>query len=105
MGGVSAITTSCGFLALFQEKLAQEVNIPIFTSSLIMLPMIRRMINKSKKILVLTANSDTLTSAHFSSVGVSLEDFNLEILGTQNKKTFTEMRRKAPCFSYGDIRR
>lgn len=87
--GVKAITTSCGFLALFQNELAQNLNIPIFTSSLILLPIIRRMINARKKILVLTANSQTLTPRHFLSAGVEIENFNLEIIGTQNKKTFT----------------
>ena len=87
--GVKAITTSCGFLALFQETLTKEVNVPIFTSSLIMLPLIRRMINPNKKILVMTANSETLSNQHFLSAGVKKENFNLEILGTQHKKTFT----------------
>ena len=87
--GVKAITTSCGFLALFQDKLANEIDVPIFTSSLIMLPMIRRMINRNKKILVLTANSDTLSERHFLSIGVAKENLNLKILGTQHKKTFT----------------
>ncbi len=30
--GVRAITTSCGFNAIFQEALANAVNIPVFTS-------------------------------------------------------------------------
>ncbi len=88
-GGVRLITTSCGFLSLFQDQLSREVDVPIFTSSLIMLPMIRRMINPEKKILVLTANSETLSPEHFAAVGVSPKNFNLEICGTQHKKTFT----------------
>ena len=32
--GVRAITTSCGFNAIFQEALANAVDIPVFTSSL-----------------------------------------------------------------------
>ena len=87
--GVKAITTSCGFLALFQNELAKNLSVPIFTSTLILLPMIRRMINPAKKILVLTANSQTLSPKHFLSVGVTADNFNLEIIGTQNKKTFT----------------
>lgn len=33
--GVSAITTSCGFLAMFQQELAARVKIPVFASSLL----------------------------------------------------------------------
>src|SRR5690242_5868536 len=33
-GGVRAITTNCGFLAMFQRELAAAVRVPVFTSSL-----------------------------------------------------------------------
>jgi hypothetical protein len=32
--GCRAVTTSCGFLALFQEEMAASVDVPVFTSSL-----------------------------------------------------------------------
>ena len=86
--GVKAITTSCGFLALFQKELAEAVSIPVFTSALIMLPMISHMIG-NKKILVLTANSDTLTKRHIESVCGNIGNINMDIIGTQNKPTFT----------------
>ena len=44
--GVSAITTSCGFLAIFQDYLADAVDIPVFTSSLIQVPLVYRMLKK-----------------------------------------------------------
>ncbi len=87
--GVSAITTSCGFLALFQKELANELNVPVFTSSLLMLPMISHMIGNNKKVLVLTANSDTLTKKHLASVCGNLDGVHYDIVGTQRKKTFT----------------
>jgi len=39
--GVKAITTSCGFLAAFQGELADAVKIPVFTSALILAPLVR----------------------------------------------------------------
>ena len=33
--GIEAITTSCGFNSIFQRELADSINIPVFTSSLI----------------------------------------------------------------------
>ena len=86
--GVKAITTSCGFLALFQKELSEEVSIPVFTSALIMLPMISRMIG-NRKVLVLTANSDTLTKKHIESVCGSIDNINMDVVGTQPKPTFT----------------
>ena len=88
--GVSAITTSCGFLALFQEELAMAVSVPVFTSALIMLPMISRMIGKNKKVLILTANSNTLTLNHLEAVCGEVKDIPMEIYGTQDQKCFTQ---------------
>ncbi|WP_367339786.1 aspartate/glutamate racemase family protein [Aminivibrio sp.] len=71
--GVRAITTSCGFLCWFQEELAAAVDIPVFTSSLLQIPMVWRMLGKKKKIGVLAANSSTLSPDHLAAVGVTSE--------------------------------
>ncbi|MEC4688215.1 MAG: aspartate/glutamate racemase family protein, partial [Nitrospirota bacterium] len=39
--GARAITTSCGFLALFQAELTQALPVPVMTSSLIQVPMVQ----------------------------------------------------------------
>src|SRR4051812_47766036 len=36
--GAEAITTSCGFLSLFQKELAEAVKVPVATSSLMQVP-------------------------------------------------------------------
>lgn len=87
--GVKAITTSCGFLALFQKELTASVSVPVFSSSLIQLPIISRIINPSKKVLILTANSKTLSKKHLESVCGNLDNLNYEIIGTESKTTFT----------------
>ena len=40
-GGAAAITTGCGFLVLFQRELQQAVPVPVWTSSLLLLPELR----------------------------------------------------------------
>src|SRR5881409_2897506 len=42
--GVGAITTSCGFLAKYQQELAAAVRVPVFTSSLLMVPLVHRLL-------------------------------------------------------------
>lgn len=86
--GVRAITTSCGFLAMFQDKLAECLEVPVFTSSLLMLPLLARMYG-SRKILVCTANSRTLTAAHLKPVCGQLDAARYEIVGTEDQPTFT----------------
>jgi hypothetical protein len=39
--GAKAITTSCGFNTIFQRELANAVDVPVFTSSLLQIPIIR----------------------------------------------------------------
>ena len=67
--GVMAITGSCGFLALFQDKLADAVNIPVFTSSLIQIPLVHSMLRKNQLVGILTASKSTLTESHLNAVG------------------------------------
>lgn len=84
--GVSAITTNCGFLALFHEKIAAAVNIPVFTSSLMQIPLVYRMLNPGKVVGVMTVNSTTLTPAHFAAVGA--QDIPKVIYGMQDEEEF-----------------
>ena len=67
--GVRAITGSCGFLALFQKELAAAVNIPVFASSLIQVPIAYHMAGARAPVGVLTADSRALTEHHFTAVG------------------------------------
>ncbi len=87
--GVMAITGSCGFLALFQDELANSVNIPIFTSSLIQIPMIYRMLRRNQKVGILTASKGTLTEAHLKSVGA--ETVPICVAGMDDQKEFCEV--------------
>jgi len=83
--GVRAITTSCGYLALFQEELANEVNVPVFTSSLIQAPMVARMLRKDQKVGLFVADSRTITDEHLRKVGI---DFPVVIKGSENYPAF-----------------
>lgn len=67
--GCKAITTSCGFLAGFQEELANAVSIPVFTSTLSLVPMISPMIGKNKKIAIFTERGEFMTDYLFTKSG------------------------------------
>lgn len=84
--GVRALTTSCGFLAVFQRELAAAVNIPVFSSSLLQIPLIETMLGAQKHIVVVTANSAALSARHFRGAGVAPE--RLRIVGLQDKAAF-----------------
>lgn len=77
--GVEAITTSCGFNAIFQRELADSVNVPVFTSSLMQIPLVQNMIGKQESIGVLTAKRSALSEVHLQSVGITnLDSIHIE---------------------------
>ncbi|MDP1967101.1 MAG: aspartate/glutamate racemase family protein [Reyranella sp.] len=62
--GAVGLSTSCGFLALYQDDLAAVSPVPVATSALLL---IKQM--KEKKVGVITASARNLTPAHFEAVG------------------------------------
>ncbi len=86
--GVKAITTSCGFLAAFQRELADAVNIPVFTSALILAPLVRSMINQNKKIGIFTERAQFMNEGHFNKVGWSCKDIPVVISGMPKGSKF-----------------
>ncbi|MFF5205591.1 aspartate/glutamate racemase family protein [Streptosporangium sp. NPDC000396] len=67
--GVAAITGACGFLVLFQKQLADAVTVPLYTSSLIQLPMVHRMLRSDQKVGLLVAKKSSLTRRHLEAIG------------------------------------
>ena len=68
--GVRAVVMSCGFFSVVQEVLTEEVDIPIFSSPLLLVPLISRMIGKRWKVGILTASKTRLTQEFLEPVGI-----------------------------------
>jgi hypothetical protein len=81
--GLRAITTSCGFNALFQSELADSVRVPVFTSSLMQIPLIQKMLKKVQTIGVITAKKSSLTERHLKNVGID-DEILLHIEGLES---------------------
>ena len=71
--GVRAITTSCGFLAVFQRELAAAVSVPVLSSALLQVPLVARLLRPDQKVGILTEQPH-LTERHFQGVGWSQHD-------------------------------
>jgi aspartate/glutamate racemase len=87
--GVRAITTNCGFLALFQKEMASAVNIPVFTSSLMQVPLAYLMIKPSQKVGIITIHAKSLTQKHLSCVGA--DKIPHVIYGTEGEEEFSRV--------------
>ncbi len=71
--GVRAITTSCGFLAIYQRELAAAVDVPVFASPLLQVPVAAAAIGPRKRVGILTARL-ALTERHFAGARWSSKD-------------------------------
>ncbi len=88
--GAKVITTSCGFNAVFQRELADALEVPVFTSSLLQIPIIRAIFGKQSRILVVTANGPSLTHHHFQGVGVENMD-GICIVGLEENREWRKI--------------
>lgn len=69
--GAKAITTSCGFLAVFQRELAAAVSVPVITSSLLQVPAIEKTLSPEQIVVIVTANSERLSPRHLAGAGIA----------------------------------
>ena len=83
--GIRAVTTSCGFNAIFQRQLADSVDIPVLTSSLLQVPFVHNLIGKEKSIGIITANKSSLTTEHMRACGIT-EDMKTVVFGLEKAK-------------------
>jgi aspartate/glutamate racemase len=87
--GVAAITSGCGFLVLFQQELADAVNVPVFASSLLQLPMVHRMLTPRQKVGLLVARRAALTPRHLAAIGA--ESVPVSVAGLDGSSEFREV--------------
>ncbi len=89
--GCKAITTSCSFLGGFQRALADAVHIPVFTSTLLLAPMIHTMLNRDLKIGILTECTNLMTEDYFNQAGWSAKDIPVCVSGMAPDSAFSQL--------------
>jgi Asp/Glu/hydantoin racemase len=88
--GVGAVTTNCGFLVKYQRELAAAVRVPVFTSSLLLIPLVHRMLPPSQRVGVMTVNASSLAREHLEGAGIG-PDVPLVVVGLETEKEFTHV--------------
>lgn len=86
--GADGITTNCGFLALFQNQLAEAVGVPVASSSLMQVPMVQGLLPPGQRVGVLTISKNSLTAAHLKASGVATDT---PIVGTDDGREFSRV--------------
>lgn len=87
--GVAAITGACGFLVLYQRELAGSVRVPLFTSSLLQVPMVARMLAVGQRVGVLAASEEALSARHLEAAGAG--DVPVCVAGMARHPEFREV--------------
>ena len=70
--GCRAIAAECGYFAYFQKEIAGHVNVPVFMSSLLQVPLAQQLIGPEKVVGILVASQAFLMEAHLSAVGIEI---------------------------------
>lgn len=85
--GVRAVTGDCGFMALHQQRLAADMPVPVFLSSLMQIPFILSVLGGTKKVGVITADSRSLDAGLMAAMGI--DDISRTVIeGLENRKEF-----------------
>jgi aspartate/glutamate racemase len=88
--GVRAVTTNCGFLAKFQSEVAASVSIPVFTSSLMLVPLVHRMLPPGRAVGIMTVDASSLRPEHYTGAGIA-KDILTVVAGMETEKEFTRV--------------
>src|SRR5882672_3873368 len=86
--GADGITTTCGFLSLYQREIAAHVGVPVATSSLMQIPFIERVLPPDKRVGVLTISAASLTEEHLRAAGANPAT---PVVGTDDGSEFTRV--------------
>jgi hypothetical protein len=86
--GADGITTTGGFLAIFQKQLAAHVNVPVASSSLMQIPLVQSLLPPGKRVGVLSVQGDRITQEHWDAVGAP---HDTPVMGTEHGTEFTRV--------------
>ncbi len=88
--GVKAITGDCGFMMAFQKEIAEELNVPVFMSSLIQIPLMAMMLGKDEKIGIICSNEPYLNHDLLTVAGIEQYTEKIHVKGLENEKHFRD---------------
>ncbi len=67
--GAAAIATSCGFLVLYQAALAKALPVPVWSSSLLLVPEVQAALPPGRRVGIVTVDAQALGAAHLVAAG------------------------------------
>ncbi|MGE0652582.1 MAG: aspartate/glutamate racemase family protein, partial [Alphaproteobacteria bacterium] len=85
--GVRAVFGNCGFMILFQERVAAELPVPVFMSSLLQLPLVARGLAREQSVGIISASAASLTKRHMA-IALGGAEVTFHIIGLEDRPAF-----------------
>jgi Asp/Glu/hydantoin racemase len=85
--GVRAIVGACGYFAHYQQRLAAALDVPVFLSSLLQVPVISRALKPSQRVGVICADANFLSRDVLAACGIG-DPSSVVIAGAQDCPEF-----------------
>ena len=86
--GADGLSTTCGFLSLFQEQLTESVGVPVASSSLMQVAMVNALLPPGKRAGIITITKQHLTPEHLAAARVPE---GTPIAGTEKGREFSRV--------------
>lgn len=103
--GCRAIATSCGYTSHFQAEISAAVTVPVATSSLLLVPLVERLIPPGAKIALLTFDANRFNESLAQGAGWSLTTSPVIVAGVENTESWEEMRKPQPGITHAMLAR
>jgi len=94
--GADGITTTGGFLSVFQKDLAAHVGVPVASSSLLQVPLAQSLLPPGRRVGILTVQGERLGADHLKAIDV---DPTVPIVGTEKGTELTCCGQPRNCLS------
>ncbi len=85
--GVRAVFGNCGFMVLFQERIAKELKVPVFMSSLLQLPFVARGLADGQSVGIISASATSLKPKHLE-IALGGANVAYHISGLEHRPAF-----------------
>ncbi len=100
--GVRAIVGACGYLGNFQRQVAARLEVPVFLSSLLQVPMIYRSLKTEQCVGIMCADGPAMTPKLLEMCGVTA-DIPTVVMGLEDQPQFSAITYSRGEFDYDKI--
>ena len=102
--GARAMVGACGYFANYQREVAAALDIPVFLSSLLQVPMIVRALKPGQQVGVLFADASAVNQNMLESCGVTA-DLPVVYMGMEDQPEFRNILDCTGEFNYAELER